>query len=181
MRRRHLLTAAAAAAVPAAAAEWRDPFARTWRDTFLHHWADTRSYTLAMLDAMPEDGFDSKPNPAQRGFGEQFVHIARANNAYVTAFGIGKAPEAPKETSKAAVRSFVEASFDWITDVLNRMSEQQLLKPDYKFSPRLPPHSGTDLFMRAYMHTAHHRGQAVVYLRVRGIVPPAWKFEPTGA
>jgi uncharacterized damage-inducible protein DinB len=29
------------------------------------------------------------------------------------------------------------------------------------------------------MHTAHHRGQLVVYLRVKGIVPPTWAFEPT--
>jgi uncharacterized damage-inducible protein DinB len=29
------------------------------------------------------------------------------------------------------------------------------------------------------MHTAHHRGQIVVYLRVKGITPPAWQFEPT--
>lgn len=181
MKRRHVLTAVAAAAVPAAAADWSNAFAKTWRDTFLHHWADTKSYTLAMLDAMPADGFDSKPNPAQRGFGEQFVHIARANNAYVTAFGIGKAPEAPKTNGKEEVRAFVVASFDWITDVLNKMTQEQLLKPDYKFSPRLPPHSGTDLFMRAYMHTSHHRGQAVVYLRVKNIVPPTWKFEPTGA
>jgi hypothetical protein len=32
-----------------------------------------------------------------------------------------------------------------------------------------------------YAHTAHHRGQAVVYLRVKGITPPTWKFEPTAS
>jgi uncharacterized damage-inducible protein DinB len=134
-----------------------------------------------MLDAMPADGFDSKPNSEQRSYGEQFVHIARANNAYATAFGIGKPPEPPAGSDKASVRKFVVASFDWITGVLGAISQEQLLRTDYKFSPGLPPHSGTDLLMRAYMHTAHHRGQAVVYLRVRNIVPPAWKFEPTGA
>ncbi len=181
MKRRQALTALAAAAAPAAAADWSDTFARAWRDTFLHHWADTKEYTMKMMEAMPADGFDSKPDPAQRGFGEQFVHIARANNAYVTVIGIGKAPEPPKSNDKESVRQFLTASFDWITDVLNKLNEKQLLKQDYKFSPRLKPHSGTDLFMRAYMHTAHHRGQAVCYLRVKGIVPPTWKFEPSGA
>jgi uncharacterized damage-inducible protein DinB len=35
-----------------------------------------------------------------------------------------------------------------------------------------------DIFLRAYMHTAHHRGQIITYLRVNEIVPPTWKFEP---
>ena len=34
------------------------------------------------------------------------------------------------------------------------------------------------MLFRAYMHTAHHRGQVVTYLRVKGLVPPTWKFEP---
>ncbi|MBM3735152.1 MAG: DinB family protein [Acidobacteria bacterium] len=185
MKRRNVLKSLAASAVPAGAAaadtQWSNPFAKSWRDSFLSHWADTKTYTLAMMEAMPDDGFASKPDPAQRGFGEQFIHIARANNAYMTAFGIGKAPTPPEASTKQACRQFLTASFDYVTEVLHKMEEKQLLRGDYKFSPRLPPHSGTDLFMRAYMHTAHHRGQAVVYLRVKGIVPPTWKFEPTGA
>ena len=133
-----------------------------------------------MMEAMPADGFDSRPDPAQRGFGEQFIHIARANNAYVSAFGILKPPAPPETSDKQACRSYLAASFDYVTEVLNKLTGKDLARQDLKFSPKLPPHSATDLFMRAYMHTAHHRGQAVVYLRVRGIVPPTWKFEPTG-
>lgn len=161
-------------------AGWNNAFAKQWRDTFIHHWQDTRTYTLAIFDAMPADGMEVKPNPAQRGFADQFDHIARANNAYFKAFNIGHAPEPPKVKDRDSVRAFLAASFDWIDEVLRKMTEKELVRADYKFSPRLPPHSGTDLCMRAYMHTAHHRGQAVVYLRVKGITPPAWKFEPSG-
>ena len=79
------------------------------------------------------------------------------------------------------MRAYLASTFDYVTDVLNMLSEQDLIRTDLKIGSSVPPHSGTDLFMRAYMHTAHHRGQVVVYLRLKGIVPPAWAFEPTAA
>ena len=81
--------------------------------------------------------------------------------------------------SQLAVRRFVVASFDYGTEVLRNLT-QDLLTGNVTLFGR-QPHTGTDVFLRAYMHTAHHRGQIVVYLRVRGITPPAWQFEPTVA
>jgi uncharacterized damage-inducible protein DinB len=180
MKRRTFLPAMAAVpALQGAAGDWPNAFARSWRDSFAGHWRDTREYTLAMLEAMPADGFSSKPDPAQRTFAEQLVHIGSANVAYFRVFGIGEPPPPSKAASKEDVRAYLLSTFDFVAHVLDRISEKELLRADLKFSPRLPVHSATDLCMRAYMHTAHHRGQLVVYLRVKGIQPPAWKFEPT--
>jgi len=187
MNRRRLLGALAAApatALPLAAAPppdsgWTDPFAKAWHDSFASHWQDTCEYTLAVLEAMPAEGFDSKPNPAQRTFAEQLAHLALANVAYFRAFGIGEPPQRSEATGKEGVRTYVSACFDYVSEVLGKLSEKDMLRTDMKFSSSRPAHSGTDLCMRAYMHTAHHRGQLVVYLRVKGITPPAWKFEPT--
>ncbi len=180
MNRRHLLSVALAAApAPAVAAEWTNAFAKSWRDSFAEHWRDTREYTLAVLEAMPEEGFDSKPDPAQRTFAEQLTHLGMANVAYFRVFGIGEAPARSDAKTKDDVRRHVTACFDYVAMVVSKLGEKDMLRGDLKFSPRLPPHSGTDLCMRAYMHTAHHRGQLIVYLRVKGITPPAWKFEPT--
>lgn len=191
MNRRHLLAGLAACA-PAHAAQstpgWSNPFARTLRDSFIEHWKDTKEYTLAMLDAMPADGFTSKPDPAQRTFGEQMVHLAIANLAYFRALGILPVPDSLpmdrnviakqiNQADKAAVRRYVAESFDYVATVLDKMTEKDLTRKDVNFGRN--PHSGTDVLFRAYMHTAHHRGQTVVYLRVKGIVPPTWKFEPT--
>lgn len=193
MKRRHLVRvlagACAATSVPAASpAEWTNSFSKTLRDSFAAHWLDTKEYTLAVLDAMPADGFDSRPNAAQRTFGEQLIHLSRANNAYFRGFDVVPAPaplDATQEeldklvspSDKAAVRRYLEASFDYGTEVLNNLT-QELLTGDVTLFGR-QRHTGTDVFLRAYMHTAHHRGQIVVYLRVRGITPPAWQFEPT--
>ena len=193
MKRRHLVRvlagASAACGVPAASpAEWTNSFSKALRDSFAAHWLDTKEYTLAVLDAMPADGFDSRPNAAQRTFGEQLIHLARANNAYFRGFDVVPAPaplDATQEeldklvspSDKAAVRRYVEASFDYGTEVLGNLT-QELLTGDVTLFGR-QPHTGTDVFLRAYMHTAHHRGQIVVYLRVKGITPPAWQFGPT--
>ncbi len=184
MRRRQLLrtiTAATAAATTGNAADgWTNSFARTWRDSFIEHWKDTKEYTLAVLEAMPPDGFDSKPDPAQRTFGEQMVHLARANTGYFSAFGLLPRPEPPQTADKDSARKFVTVSFDYVLSVLEKLTEKDMSRRDLGGNdPRYPKHSATDMCLRAYMHTAHHRGQAVVYLRVKGIVPPAWKFEPT--
>lgn len=190
-RRKALAALAATTPLPAAAqstAGWSNAFARTLRDSFIEHWKDTREYTLAMLDAMPADGFTSKPDPAQRTFGEQMVHLAIANIAYFRALGILPVPDSlptdrnviakqVNQGDKDAVRRYVAESFDYVAAVLEKMTEKDLTRKDVNFGRNA--HSGTDVLFRAYMHTAHHRGQTVVYLRVKGIVPPTWKFEPT--
>ena len=182
------LGAAAALSSPSAAAS---SFATAWHASFVAHWRDTKEYTLAVLDAMPEDGFDSRPHPVQRAFGDQMRHLAVANVVYFRSFGLVPVPNATlttdrtalekyaKPTDKAAVRKFVAASFDYVEAVLAKMTEKDVARTDLVLWQGAPPHSGTDVCMRAYMHSAHHRGQAVVYLRVKGITPPTWKFEPS--
>ncbi len=171
---------ALAAGMAAGAAPWTNSFAQAFLASFVAHWKDTREYSLAVLEAMPADKMTSKANPAQRTFGEQMIHLASANTAYFRGFELLPPPEmkAPNAADKEAVRAFVTAGFDYTDAVLAKMSEKDVLRTDIKFSPRLPAHSAVDIFLRAYMHTAHHRGQIITYLRVNEIKPPTWKFEP---
>jgi uncharacterized damage-inducible protein DinB len=169
-----------AASMAVSGATGNNSFAQTFLKSFVEHWKDTREYTLAVLDAMPPDKFTSKANPAQRTFGEQLLHLASANSAYFRGFALAPPPELkpPDAADKAAVRAYVVAGFDFTDAVLAKMTEKDILRTDIQFSPRLPKHSTVDIFLRAYMHTAHHRGQIITYLRVNEITPPTWKFEP---
>jgi uncharacterized damage-inducible protein DinB len=173
-----MVSSLALAAAPAAAAE--ASFATSWRNIFIAHWKDTKEYSLAVVDAMPAEGFASKPTPVQMTFGEQMKHHARANVAYFNAFGLVSPPSAPAAGTddKEAVRRYVEAAFDYVLTVLDKMGDKDLLRTDLNMWKGAPPHSGVDICLRAYTHTAHHRGQAVVYLRLQGVKPPTWKFEP---
>ncbi|MCW5981114.1 MAG: DinB family protein [Bryobacteraceae bacterium] len=176
MRRRHVLPALAGAAMPAVAQT--GSFVLQFRDSFLRHWQVERGYTLAVADAMPAEQYEFKPHPVQRSFGEQFVHLAGANTRYFSAFGLAPPPEPPAGAGKEIVRGYIDASWDYTIEVLKKLSEKDLLRADLG-APRFKPHSGVDLCLRAYTHTAHHRGQTIVYLRLKGIAPPAWSFEPT--
>jgi len=54
------------------------------------------------------------------------------------------------------------------------MMPEQWNKEVYKFRGQ-PVHAGEALWY-TFTHMAHHRGQAEVYLRVKNIKPPAWRF-----
>src|SRR5258708_28894540 len=89
MKRRNCLELLGTAGLTAATANggtWNNPFVNQWHDSFLEHWRDTVEYTLAVLEAMPATAFESKPNPAQRTFGEQLCHLATANVVYFKVF-----------------------------------------------------------------------------------------------
>jgi uncharacterized damage-inducible protein DinB len=173
----HSLALMGGTAAAAMAAETQS-FVLAWRDSFLKHWQVTKDYTIAVAEAMPAAQYDFKPSPPQRTFGEQFIHLARANSFYVSTWGISKILDAPKTADKAAVHKYLEESFGQAAEVIGKLGEKDLLRKDLG-APRFPAHTGTDMLLRAYMHTAHHRGQAVVYLRLKGITPPEWAFQPT--
>jgi uncharacterized damage-inducible protein DinB len=177
MKRRYIVPVLASAAYSPAQTT---SFALHFRDSFLRHWQVERDYTLAVAKAMPAEFYDFKPNPVQRSFGEQLIHLAGANIAYFSAFDLVHPPDRPTGSDKETTQKYVDLSWDFTTAVLRKMAEKDLLRNDLG-APRFKPHSGTDLCLRAYTHTAHHRGQAIVYLRIKGITPPTWAFEPTAS
>lgn len=186
MKRRtaiHSLAAVPLATSVAAGATsgWSNAFAEQLRDDFLVHWQSTKSYTLAVLDAMPAAEFDFRPAAGQFTFAEHLEHIGLANDAYFSQFATSVArPDAAaaKPLTPENVRRYLTASFDYGTAVLEALTEADFALRDVRFVPA--PHTAQDLFLRGYMHSAHHRGQLVVYLRLKGIAPPTWEFSPTG-
>lgn len=161
-------------------------FAQVWMNHAKEHWADTKEYTMAVFDAMPADAMGFKPTPVQQPFGTMMTHLGSANVIYFRAFGLVPPPAglpATKELNredKAVVRAYLESTFDYVAAVLAKMTPKDLERTGLVLFPNAKPHSAIDVFLRAYMHSAHHRGQATSYLRGKGIAPPPWKFEPSG-
>ena len=184
-RRRALqnLAAAGLLALPASAA-WKDAFAEQFRKDILGHWANERDYSLAILDAMPPEKLSWRLGPKVRTFGEQAVHFARAQAAYFSRLSIPgvEAPKAIEESTAdpSEVRRYIVATFDFIRDALEKIGEQEFLRRDVPLGQNRPLHTTVDMFLRAILHTAHHRGQMVVYLRLNDIEPPLWRFAPQG-
>jgi len=178
-----------------AAPESASPDSR--RLNFSRHWRDEGEYTLTIVDAMPAEHFDFRPFEGQRTFAGQVLHLCYVNIVYFWAFEKIAPPEPilaqrwteneedrlekleHQVSGKKAVLRYTAASFEYGHAVLRKMAESDLLRTDLKPWPKSQAHTGSDILDRAWAHTAHHRGQIVVYLRAKGIKPPGWIFRPT--
>jgi uncharacterized damage-inducible protein DinB len=146
---------------------------------------------------MPAEHFGFRPFEGQRTFSGQVLHLCYVNIVYFWAYDKMAPPEPilaqrwteseedrldkleHEVSGKEAVLRYTAASFDYAHAVLSKMVEADLIRTDLKPWPKAQPHTGSDILDRAWAHTAHHRGQLVVYLRGKGIKPPGWIFRPT--
>ncbi len=164
----------------AAAMAWSAPaFAADEGAMFAKHWQTSQDFTLAVAAAMPATDYNFKPNDAEMSFGRLMTHIAMVNNrTFATVSGL-QAPQAPASIAAAyqdpkglfdkdATTQFLRDSFDFCTKALAAITPARL--------DALAPLTGRERLWSCFTHTAHHRGQAEVYLRIKNIKPPDYKF-----
>jgi uncharacterized damage-inducible protein DinB len=137
------------------------------------NWENGKITTMA--EDFPADKYDFKPNPAQRSFGEQVLHVVESNNAIVGMIG-GKEggtslPPAEYNTKEKIVAA-LKASIDNANAALKAKGDDGLkevmVNPWGNFEQRVG-----DFAYGFVMHVAEHYGQLVVYYRVNGMVPPS--------
>ena len=149
---------------------------------FVENWKISKQFTLEVAQAMPAGFYSFKPSPEEMTFGEQMLHIARAN---VLRFNQITALPAPFEldfdkqppADKQSALKTLEQSFDYVLSALPQITPQQLRRtwhiPSWK--GRTDP-DGSAMILNMFVHTAHHRAQCEVYLRLKGIKPPDYTF-----
>ena len=140
---------------------------------FAKHWSIAKELTLAVADAMPAENYDFKPNPDEMSFGEQIAHIGQANYAYCGRMSKAKGPAKPEKSDKATVMKFTGDSFDYCGEAIGALTDDQL---NEMRGPEGRQMSIRELTQATLMHMAHHRGQVEVYLRLKNIKPPTYKF-----
>jgi uncharacterized damage-inducible protein DinB len=143
---------------------------------FVHDWHISKQFTIDVAKAMPADLYDFKPNPDEMTFGEQMMHIAGAN-LYRFHEITGIKPPFDFDPAKQNVLKLLEQSFDYVIEVLPQITPEQLKRtwhiPSWK--GREQP-NGRAMILNMFVHTAHHRAQCEVYMRVKGIKPPGYSF-----
>lgn len=167
-----MVLGSAAAAVTATTAQ----AAEKSTDSMMARWNQSKVFTMQVADAMPAESYDFKPKPEMRGYGELMVHIGQANVFYISRMSKTPPPstlKAPKPIDKASAQKYLSDTFDFCASVLGGLTTADLDKP-YQGLPNTPPMSGWDLVFNVFIHTAHHRGYADVYLREKGITPPTY-------
>jgi len=136
------------------------------------HWNISKTFTLAVANAMPDANYSFKATPEEMSFGEMVVHIAQGNGSYCSRASGMKSPIAkPATIDKASAMKVVAQSFDFCLEALSGTTDLN------KMMGREGSQSAVgELFMGGFTHTAHHRGQLEVYLRLKGIKPPDYQF-----
>jgi uncharacterized damage-inducible protein DinB len=138
------------------------------------HLKTAGDFTVAVAEQMPESDYGFKLTPAQMSFSQQIAHIANANMYFFSVLAGEKPADAkPASQNKADVIAFLKQSNEYCQKVLAHVTADQLAK-SYKTEDG--EMTGTELIMLSFDHTTHHRAQAEMYLRAKGIKPTDYKF-----
>jgi uncharacterized damage-inducible protein DinB len=148
---------------------------------FLDRWETSRQYMIDVAQKMPESDYGFKPTSEQTSFGEQLMHIA----AVIDWHGFAKADGQefkPRWTdykvdglSKQQIISVLESEFERVTELITDFDPSRLDETSTygKFT-----RTRRQFFMLMADHVTHHRAQLLVYLRLKGIMPPKyWEFQ----
>ena len=171
-------------------------------------WKNSKTYTLAVFEAMPEDSLEYSPTPEQLTFAQHFMHIGYTNNSFIgvlidsktypdydrlkdakfflkqpdpiSLFFPDKLQRRDAKTNKALVKQYVTDTFDYVISSLEQINDAMLTDGEDKEKPwYLEGHTNLDLILRSESHTAHHRAQAIGYLRMNSIQPPGYSKNNT--
>ncbi len=138
---------------------------------------------VSLAEAMPSDKYDFAPSAGEfkgvRTFGQQMSHIATV--IYEVSAGVlgekspveaGKAENGPDSlNTKDAIVKYLKDSFAYAHKAMNTLTDQNFT--EQVPSPFRNKYARGWLANMALSHTSDHYGQAVVYARMNGIVPPA--------
>jgi uncharacterized damage-inducible protein DinB len=140
---------------------------------YAKHLGALKELTVAVAQAMPAEHWTFRPHPESMDFGMLMSHIAATNYQFCAALKDSTPPQLSNHNDRDGTIKFLSDSFDYCSDVISQLTEDQLAAihstPDGKLN-------GRETLLAMYIHVAHHRGQAEIYLRDNGIKPPGYRI-----
>ena len=140
---------------------------------YAKHFGALTELSLAVGVAMPAEKYGFKPHPESMEFGELMSHIAATNYQFCAGLKDVASPPLLNPTGKPEVLKFLSDSFDYCSGIITNLTDAQLARSHNSPDGYLP---GRDVLLALYIHVAHHRGQAEIYLRDNGIKPPGYRI-----
>jgi uncharacterized damage-inducible protein DinB len=135
------------------------------------HFAALSKLSVAVAQAMPPEKYSFRPHPDSMNFGELISHIAKTNYQFCAGLKDAVPPTFPSAMDKGGIVKFLSDSFEYCSRVIPSLSDEQMDQTHGSPDGRLP---GRELLLAMYIHVAHHRGQAEIYLRDNGSKPPSY-------
>ena len=138
-------------------------------------WARSEQLTMVNIDQMPPELFTFKYTPEAMSFGEQWRHCiiytcgqlsgrAGLTNPY-------KDVKLPVQMKKDHVIKEMQNLYDFVQKSIDDISADKLLSTCDFGGDTIPVWR---LFYAMENHIIHHRGQCVVYLRLKGVIPKGY-------
>jgi len=138
---------------------------------YAKHFGALSTLSIQVAEAMPADQYGFRPHSESMDFGQLMLHIAGTNYQFCAGLKDQPAPPLRSPKDKEGVVNFLKGSFDYCAGVIPTVTEEQLSKTHNSPDGNLP---GREILLAMYVHVAHHRGQAEIYLRDKGIRPPGY-------
>ena len=145
-------------------------------DLFREFWGREAQLTIQLLEALPEDQYDFRPDPGGRSLGELAWHLSEIEG-YIS-YGITKgavtfqeAPpnlQRPREVRLLApgYRRVHDEAVARLADLTAAQLDRELPFADRRMAVRVI------LWGTMLMHLIHHRGQLSLICRLAGGTPP---------
>lgn len=148
------------------------------QDSFLSDykikWQNATDYTLEFAATMPEDYYAYTPTPVEMTYREQLKHIAGNTVWLCSSYLDGSKTHIDPSTvgnSKKEIIAMMEKVFAYASQTINAMTEKDLNEKVDFIAGEM---TRRRILLLMTDHVTHHRGQLVVYLRMKNVEPPKY-------
>lgn len=146
-----------------------------FQDYYKQVWARSTTYTLAVAEAMPEETYSFRPTDEVFSFQEQMIHLVD-NIAFLSEKITGERPdfygnEEKNKLNKAKTINILTEALNHVQTLITNATHDQLMETITFANTTMPKEN---IFYLLRDHMAHHRGQAILYLRQCSIAPPRY-------
>lgn len=129
-------------------------------------------------EKMPEEEYAFKPDPAVRSFGQILGHIADADYLFCSAF-LGENRPSPQiektKTTKAELALALHDAFAYCNRAYDALTDANANETVKAFGGE---RNKLGVLWFNASHNLEHYGNLVVYMRLKGIVPPSSERNP---
>lgn len=136
------------------------------------------SWIASAAEKMPEGEYSFRPDPAARSFGEILGHIADANYLFCSSV-LGESNRSlnieKTKTTKAELTSALREAFAYCNRAYSALNDENAHETVKAFGQE---RNRLGVLWFNASHNLEHYGNLVVYMRIKGIVPPSSEPNP---
>jgi uncharacterized damage-inducible protein DinB len=136
------------------------------------------TYCYELFKSMPLSDFNFQPTSESMSFGKLFTHIGNGLEVYAGVLDGSSLDKEPDSSNNNVVLAYLENGFSHFSEALNQQNEKDIFSIKHQYPDKAPwkEFSIAEILMLAYSHTTHHNAQAALYLRLKDITPPKYRF-----